>query len=237
MSRKIQIKDRRKQSRKQEDQLISEHNPDHFDIEPIQPLNDAQRHYLNSIKSNIITFGIGPAGSGKSYCAAGYAADMLRSKKIDKIILTRPAVEAGEKLGFLPGLLEEKLAPYLAPFMEIFYERLGRSFTEYLVKHGKITAGPLAFMRGSTFHDAIAICDESQNVSIVQMLMFLTRIGRNCKLIIDGDLQQKDIPGISGLQDAVHRLRGMKGVGVTDFTADDIVRHGIIKDILLRYQN
>ena len=235
MARQIKIKDRRKSARTQEDEYQTDQTNDYNEITPITPLNPAQKHYLNSIKTNIISFGIGPAGSGKSYCAAGYAADMLRAKKIDKIILTRPAVEAGEKLGFLPGLLEEKLEPYLAPFMEIFYERLGRSFTDYLVKHKRIEAGPLAFMRGRTFSNCIAICDESQNVTPGQMLMFLTRIGANCKVIIDGDPQQQDIPGLSGLMDAVHKLRGMANVGVTDFDVNDIVRSGIVRDVLVAY--
>ena len=237
MRQQVKSKDSRRNRRILDNSTLLDVVQDpHTEIPPLQPLNDAQRKYLNSIKSNTITFGIGVAGSGKSYCAAGFAADQLRERKIDKILLTRPAVEAGEKLGFLPGLLSEKLEPYLAPFMEIFYERLGKSQTEYLVKHGRIEAAPLSFMRGRSFKNCIAICDESQNLSRNQMLMFLTRIGQNCKVIIDGDPQQTDIPGTSGLLDAVHRLRGVPSIGVVYFTADDIVRSGIIKDILLRYQ-
>lgn len=168
-------------------------------LEPVQALTKAQGSYIKAILDNIITFGIGPAGTGKSYVAAGLAADMLREKKIDRIILTRPGVEAGEKFGFIPGELEEKYAPYIEPFRDILNERLGRSQVDYLIKHKRICAMPLAFMRGRTFKNCWAILDEAQNTTPGQMKLFLTRIGDNCKVIIDGDLEQKDIPSQSGL--------------------------------------
>jgi len=203
---------------------------------PLTPLTKNQKKYLNSFTNNIITFGIGEAGTGKSYCAAGYAANQLKEGKIDSIIITRPAVEAGESFGFLPGELSEKYLPYLEPFKSILNERLGVSYVEYLIKVGKILPSPLSFMRGKTFNDCVVILDEAQNTSPTQMKMFLTRIGKNCTVIIDGDPIQKDIRGISGLEDAVDRLQNLDSVGIVRFTINDIVRSGIIKDILLAYR-
>ena len=176
-------------------------------LEPIQALTKAQGAYITAILENVITFGIGPAGTGKSYVVAGLAVDMLREKKIDRILLTRPGVEAGEKFGFIPGELEEKYAPYIEPFRDIFNERLGRSQVDYLIKHKRICAMPLAFMRGRTFKNCWAILDEAQNTTPGQMKLFLTRIGDNCKVIIDGDIEQKDITTQSGLSDAVNNLK------------------------------
>jgi phosphate starvation-inducible PhoH-like protein len=205
-------------------------------IKPLRALTEAQGQYLCAIQTKQITFGIGPAGTGKSYCAVGFAADQLREKKIEKIYLTRPGVEAGESFGFLPGILEEKYAVYLDPVREILYKRLGKSATEYHIKRGNIAGKPLAFMRGSTFDDAIVILDEAQNCSVEQMKMFLSRIGQNCKFIIDGDGDQTDIKTKSGLMDAVQRLKHISDIGVVKFTIDDIVRNGLIKEILLSYQ-
>ncbi len=206
-------------------------------LEPIQALTKAQGAYMNAILDNIITFGIGPAGTGKSYVVAGLAADMLREKKIDRILLTRPGVEAGEKFGFIPGELEEKYAPYIEPFREIFNERLGRSQVDYLLKHKRICAMPIAFMRGRTFKNCWAILDEAQNTTPGQMKLFLTRIGDNCKVIIDGDIEQKDIPTQSGLTDAISRLKHTRKVGLVEFTVEDVVRSGIVKDIIKAYSN
>jgi len=206
-------------------------------LEPIQALTKAQGAYINAILDNIITFGIGPAGTGKSYVVAGLAADMLREKKIDRILLTRPGVEAGEKFGFIPGELEEKYAPYIEPFRDIFNERLGRSQVDYLIKHKRICAMPIAFMRGRTFKNCWAILDEAQNTTPGQMKLFLTRIGDNCKVIIDGDIEQKDIPTQSGLSDAVSRLQHTKKVGIVEFTVEDVVRSGIVKDIIRAYSS
>ena len=206
-------------------------------LEPIQALTKAQGAYINAILDNVITFGIGPAGTGKSYVVAGLAADMLREKKIDRILLTRPGVEAGEKFGFIPGELEEKYAPYIEPFREIFNERLGRSQVDYLIKHKRICAMPIAFMRGRTFKNCWAILDEAQNTTPGQMKLFLTRIGDNCKVIIDGDIEQKDIPTQSGLSDAVSRLKHTRKVGIVEFTVEDVVRSGIVKDVIKAYSS
>lgn len=204
-------------------------------LEPIRAITEAQGHYVCSILNNIVTFGIGPAGTGKSYVAAGLAADKLRDGEIDKIIITRPGVEAGESFGFLPGELEEKYAPYIEPFRDILNERLGKSHVEYLLKHKRIEAKPLAYMRGMTFKNAWIILDEAQNTTPAQMKLFLTRIGHNCTVIIDGDIAQTDIKGKSGLDDAVRRLAKVSRVGVVEFTPDDIVRSGIVKDIIAAY--
>lgn len=206
-------------------------------FEPIQAITKAQGAYINAILDNVITFGIGPAGTGKSYVVAGLAADMLREKKIDRILLTRPGVEAGEKFGFIPGELEEKYAPYIEPFRDIFNERLGRSQVDYLIKHKRICAMPIAYMRGRTFKNCWAILDEAQNTTPGQMKLFLTRIGDNCKVIIDGDIEQKDIPTQSGLSDAVTRLKHTRKVGIVEFTVEDVVRSGIVKDIIKAYSS
>jgi phosphate starvation-inducible PhoH-like protein len=200
-----------------------------------EALTEKQSQYLASIQKNTITFGIGCAGTGKSYVALMYAAQQLRKRKIQKLIITRPAVECGEKFGFMPGELDEKYGEYLTPMKSILNKALGHSYVEALFKNKTIEARPLAFMRGSTFENAIVILDEAQNVTPQSMLMFLTRIGTNCKVIINGDIKQSDIRGQSGLDDAVNRLRYVRDVDVTEFSADDIVRSGIVKDILKAY--
>jgi phosphate starvation-inducible PhoH-like protein len=203
---------------------------------PLKPLNTNQERYIKSIKTNTITFGIGSAGTGKSYIAASMAADMLKSRKIDKIIVTRPAVEAGEKLGFLPGFKEEKFEVYLDPVKSIFEERLGKSQAEYLIKRNIIEGKPMAYLRGQTFKNAFVLLDEAQNVSPGQMYLFLTRIGENCKVVVDGDVLQKDIPGRSGLQDAIDKLDNkLNDCKFIYFTIDDVVRSGIVRGIMELY--
>jgi len=204
---------------------------------PIVALSKSQKKYLNSFDTNIITFGVGVAGVGKSFCAASYAANQLKEGRVESIIITRPAVEAGESFGYLKGELKEKYEPYLAPFLSILNERLGVSYVEYLLKVGKIVTSPLAFMRGSTFNDCVVILDEAQNTTPTQMKMFLTRIGKNCTVIIDGDIEQQDVKGVSGLRDAINKLSSVKSVEVIYFGIEDIVRSGIVKDILIAYQN
>jgi phosphate starvation-inducible PhoH-like protein len=204
-------------------------------VRPLRALTEAQGAYAASIQDNIITFGVGPAGTGKSYVAAAMAADMLHDKEIDKIIITRPAVEAGESFGFLPGELEEKYAPYIDPFRDILNERLGKSYVEYLIKHNRIMAKPLAFMRGMTFKNCWAIFDEAQNATPGQMKLFLTRIGESCKVIVDGDCEQSDLTVQSGLTDALYRFRGMTNIGIVRFDINDIVRHGIVRDVIRAY--
>lgn len=203
---------------------------------PLQAKSNSQKKYMSAIKSATLTFGVGPAGTGKTYICGAIAAELLQNKTIDKIIITRPAVEAGEKLGFLPGEVEEKYEPYLTPFRDVLNERLGKTFVDYLVKTGRIEPAPLAYMRGRTFKDAIVILDEAQNVTPEQMKMFLTRIGENCKVIVNGDENQKDIPGPSGLTDAIKRISFIPSVQVVKFSSADIVRSGIVQEIIECYE-
>ena len=205
---------------------------------PLKALNSAQQKYINAIKNNCLTFGLGPAGTGKSYCAGALAAQALESGRIERIIFTRPAVEAGENLGFLPGKLEEKFAVYIDAFRDILNERLGKGVVEYCLRHGRIVGAPLAYMRGKTFNaSTFVILDEAQNVTPTQMKMFLTRIGEDCKVVVNGDTRQSDIRGPSGLEDAVERLRGLPGVYVHTFDKADSVRSGLVRQVLDRYEN
>jgi len=204
-------------------------------FEPIVVRNYAQGAYLDSLRRNQITFAIGPAGTGKSYIATAYAAEQLYYKKIDKIVVTRPAVEAEEELGFLPGDLNEKYAPYLAPIRDIFDKLLGKSFVEYCLKTGAIEPIPIGFMRGRTFDNAICLIDESQNSTPGQMKLILSRIGENCQYIIDGDVTQKDISGESGLTDAIRKLEHIPSVEVITFLNQDIVRSSLCKKIIQAY--
>lgn len=204
-------------------------------FDPIVARNYAQSAYLESIRRNQITFAVGPAGTGKSYIATAYAAEQLYYKKIDKLIITRPAVEAEESLGFLPGELEDKYAPYLAPVREILDRLLGKSFVEYCLKVGYIEPVPIGFMRGRTFENAVVLIDEAQNTTPNQMKLILSRIGENCKYIIDGDVTQKDIGGESGLADAIKRIGNIPGVDAVTFLNQDIVRSGLCKKIIQAY--
>ncbi|MEO9387032.1 MULTISPECIES: PhoH family protein [Chromobacterium] len=203
--------------------------------QPLQPRTERQRRYLGAMRESVITFGMGPAGTGKTYVCGAYAADELAAARITKIIITRPAVEAGEKLGYLPGELEDKYAPYLAPFRDVLDERLGKSHVDLLLKRGRIEASPLAYMRGRTFRDAFVILDEAQNTTPEQMRMFLTRIGENCRVVVNGDVRQQDIKGQSGLADAAARLGWIPQVSIVEFTAEDIVRSDIVSDIIQSY--
>jgi phosphate starvation-inducible PhoH-like protein len=182
--------------------------------EALKPLTETQRAYDVAIASHRIVFGIGPAGTGKTYVAAGRAAEELREGRIERIIVTRPAVEAGESLGFLPGDVNEKYEPYFRPVREAIEERLGSGTVEYYIKAGIIEARPLAYLRGSTLKNAIVILDEAQNTTPGQMKMFLTRIGKGARFIVNGDINQKDIACKSGLEDAVRRLTGLKHVAI-----------------------
>jgi len=204
-------------------------------IQSVKPLNFIQGAYLDAIKSNDIIFGIGSAGTGKTFIAATYAAEQLFYKKVDKIILTRPNIETGRGLGFLPGTLEEKYAPYLLPFDAIFSHALGRGFYEYALKSKTIEPTPLGFLRGTTFEDCIVLVDEAQNCTREEMKMLLSRIGRNCKMIFSGDTEQADIPN-SGLDDACDRLENIKGVEVIEFLDEDIVRSEMCKQIIMAYR-
>lgn len=201
---------------------------------PIEPLNPKQGKYLSAIRNSKLVFGLGPAGTGKTYIAGSAAAEMLESKQVEKIIITRPAVDAGESLGFLPGELEEKYEPYIAAFRDVLNERLGKTYVEYLLKIGRIEAQPFAYMRGRTFKNAVVILDEAQNATPEQMKLFLTRIGENCTVIVDGDESQADIKN-SGLMDAVKRLSYIPEVKVVQFGTADIVRSGLVQEIVEAY--
>lgn len=197
-----------------------------------------QQDYLDAIKENDIVFAIGSAGSGKTYVPTHYAAEQLYYKKVDKIIITRPAVAAcGEELGFLPGDLGEKFAPYLQPYMETFNELLGKSFVEYCLKVGSIEAIPLGFMRGRSFKNCIVLADEMENASPMQLKLILTRFGENCKMLINGDIEQRDIHENSGLEDAIGRLHHLDKVEVIKFREDDCIRSGTCREVLRCYRN
>lgn len=206
------------------------------DKNPLKPQNRTQDAYIDAIARHTLTFGLGPAGTGKTYISTVMAADYLRDRQYSRIIVTRPVVEAGESLGFLPGELEEKFDPYFDPVRQIFLQRLGEGSTEYYLRRKKITALPLAYMRGHTFEDSLVILDEAQNTTPGQMKLFLTRIGRNSKVIVNGDLLQKDIKGLSGLADAVQRLRHVRNIAVVEFQRADIVRSGLVQKIVEAYE-
>lgn len=205
--------------------------------QPLRAKNQAQQNYIHAIRNHALTFGIGPAGTGKSYCAGALAAEALESGRIERIIITRPAVETGENLGFLPGDLDQKFSVYIDAFRDILNERLGAGTVDYCLRHGRIVAAPLAYMRGKTFNSkTFVILDEAQNTSVAQMKMFLTRIGEDCKVVINGDLEQSDIKGPNGLADAIRRLDNLRGVHVHEFAREDIVRSGLVRDIMDRYE-
>lgn len=200
----------------------------------VKPINFIQEAYLNAIKHNSIVFGIGSAGTGKTFIPAAYAASELYHKRIEKIIITRPNIEVGRSLGFLPGTLDEKFIPYLKPFEKVFKRFLGNGFYEYALKTKTIDPQPLGFMRGDTFEDSIVLVDEAQNINATEMKMLLTRIGHNCKMVFSGDTSQADIHD-SGLDDAADRLEGIDGVEVVEFLDSDIVRSKMCKSIILAY--
>ena len=204
---------------------------------PLKCRTKAQSNYLQMLQSKPLVMGLGPAGTGKSYIAAIHACQELDAKRINQIIITRPAVEAEEKLGFLPGEIEEKMAPYFEPIRDIFEEYFGVGAVECMLKNKRIVVKPLAYMRGKTHRDCIVLLDEAQNTTPGQMQLILTRIGENCQMIIDGDTDQVDIQGLSGLVDALTRLEGMEQLGLQIFEENDIVRSGLCKEIVKRYRN
>jgi phosphate starvation-inducible protein PhoH and related proteins len=199
-----------------------------------KPKNQSQERYLNKIENNTITFGVGPAGTGKTFVAAMAASAAMRDKSVEKIIITRPVVEAGEQLGFLPGDLKEKYAPYVQPFVDALTRCMGSGHVEALLAHGKIEFLPLAFMRGHSWDNTFVVLDEAQNITQSQMKLFLTRIGNNTKVIVDGDLDQKDL-NVFGLDDAIQRLAKVPSVAIHEFTEADIVRSGIVRHIISAY--
>lgn len=203
-----------------------------------EPKNEAQAQYAEMINTQSLVFGIGPAGVGKSFVAGTIAAEMLLDGRVKRIIITRPICEAGEELGFLPGDMMEKVGPYAAPMISILERRLGASHVELLMKSKKIEFLPLAYMRGASIDDAVMILDEAQNTTPAQMKLFLTRMGEGSIMIIDGDPTQLDLaPGQkSGLVDGIVKTRGLDGVAIQTFTSDDIVRSGLVKAIVRRYE-
>ena len=206
-------------------------------IKKLEARTEAQAHYLIAMDSKQLTFGVGPAGTGKTYCCTRIGAQLLKDKKIQKLIVTRPAVEAGQGLGFLPGTIHEKFAPYFAPFRAVLDEVFGASHVDYLIKNGDIEIQPLEYIRGLTFDNCFVILDEAQNTTPGQMKLFLSRIGEYSTVVINGDTSQKDIQGLSGLEDAMNRLDGLRQVGIVEFTEDDIVRSGLCKEIIKRYRD
>lgn len=204
---------------------------------PIKPKTIGQKRYCNMIAENTITIGVGPAGTGKTYLAVAMAVTAFRSKQINRIILTRPAVEAGEKLGFLPGDLQSKVDPYLRPLYDALFDMLGAETYQKYVERGNIEVAPLAYMRGRTLDDSFIILDEAQNTTSEQMKMFLTRLGFNSKMVITGDITQIDLPrgAKSGLRDCTKILRNIDGIGSCTFDEKDVVRHRLVQDIIKAY--
>ena len=204
---------------------------------PLKAKTIGQRKYVDAIRKNDITFGIGPAGTGKTYIAVAMAASALKNKEVEKLILTRPAVEAGERLGFLPGDLQEKVDPYLRPLYDALYDILGRDAALRLKEKETIEVVPLAYMRGRTLDNSYIILDEAQNATKEQMKMFLTRMGFGSKLIITGDITQIDLPRgkRSGLVDAVHILSDVEGIEICRLTDTDVVRHPLVRRIVNAY--
>lgn len=205
----------------------------------IKPKTLGQKKYIDSIAKNTISFGVGPAGTGKTFLAVSMAVRAFKSHEINKIILTRPAVEAGEKLGFLPGDLQNKVDPYLRPLYDALFEMLGAETFARLQERGSIEVAPLAYMRGRTLDEAFVILDEAQNTSPEQMKMFLTRLGFNSKMVITGDITQIDLPNPyrSGLVEALKVLKNVNDIGINYFTEKDVVRHKLVQDIVKAYEN
>ena len=204
----------------------------------IYPRSATQAKYIQTMMKNEMVFGLGPAGTGKTYLAVALAVSMMLEGKIDKIILSRPAVEAGENLGFLPGDLKDKVDPYLRPLYDALYEMLPAEQVDKKLAIGEIEIAPLAFMRGRTLSNAFVILDEAQNTTPMQMKMFLTRLGENSRMVVNGDLSQVDLPRgvISGLRDAIDTLKNVPGIGSVTFSAADVVRHGLVAKIVKAYE-
>ncbi|MCM1165986.1 MAG: PhoH family protein [Lachnospiraceae bacterium] len=204
---------------------------------PIKPKTVGQKKYCDMIRKNTITFGVGPAGTGKTYLAVALAVTAFKQKQVQRIILTRPAVEAGEKLGFLPGDLQNKVDPYLRPLYDALFEMFGQEAFARLSEHGAIEVAPLAYMRGRTLDDSFIILDEAQNTTREQMKMFLTRLGFNSKMVITGDITQIDLPEAkkSGLIEALKVLRNVEDIAQNRFTEKDVVRHKLVQDIVKAY--
>jgi phosphate starvation-inducible protein PhoH and related proteins len=199
----------------------------------------AQDSYIRALKRHELVFGVGPAGTGKTWLAVAHAAQLFERKEVDRIILSRPAVEAGERLGFLPGDLREKVDPYLRPIYDALYDVMDARVVERALQTGEIEIAPLAFMRGRTLTNAAIILDEAQNTTTMQMKMFLTRLGENSRMIVTGDPSQVDLPNgqTSGLAEATKLLDGVDGVSLVKFTAEDVIRHELVARIVAAYES
>lgn len=205
---------------------------------PVKPKTLGQKKYCTAIEENTITFGIGPAGTGKTYLAVAKAVTAFRAKEVNKIILTRPAVEAGESLGFLPGDLQSKVDPYLRPLYDALFDMLGAENFQKCQERGSIEVAPLAYMRGRTLDDSFIILDEAQNTTPEQMKMFLTRLGFNSKMVVTGDITQIDLPSgkKSGLKKVMKILKNVDDIAMCRFTQKDVVRHKLVQDIIKAYE-
>ena len=205
---------------------------------PVRPKTLGQKKYVEAIEKNTVTLGVGPAGTGKTYLAVAEAVRAFKSKQVTRIILTRPAVEAGEKLGFLPGDLQQKIDPYLRPLYDALFDMLGAETFQKQQEKGAIEVAPLAYMRGRTLDDSFIILDEAQNTTKVQMKMFLTRLGFNSKMIVTGDVTQIDLPAgkESGLTDAMKVLKSVEDIAIVRFTQKDVVRHHLVQAIVKAYE-
>ena len=205
---------------------------------PIKAKTVGQQHYMRAIEKNTVTIGVGPAGTGKTYLAVAAAVAAFRERTINRIVLTRPAVEAGERLGFLPGDLQTKVDPYLRPLYDALYDMLGPETFQKYQERGSIEVAPLAYMRGRTLDDSFIILDEAQNTTSEQMKMFLTRLGFGSKIVITGDITQIDLPGdkTSGLKDAIRVLDGVKDIAICRLTSADVVRHALVQEIINAYE-
>lgn len=206
---------------------------------PVKPKTIGQKQYCAAIRKNTVTIGVGPAGTGKTYLAVAMAVTAFRAHEVNRIILTRPAVEAGEKLGFLPGDLQSKVDPYLRPLYDALFDMLGSETYQKYVERGNIEVAPLAYMRGRTLDDSFIILDEAQNTTPEQMKMFLTRLGFNSKMVITGDITQIDLPSgtRSGLNDVIKVLKNIEGIEHITFTGRDVVRHKLVQEIIKAYEN
>ncbi len=225
---------RAKSRNRRQQQYESYHQPY---VPEVKPRTFHQAAYIKSIRNHQLTFGIGPAGCGKTWLCAALSAHALMEHGAEKIVITRPVVEAEERLGFLPGNAEDKFAPYFAPFREVLEEFLGKGHVSGLMKAGRIEIAPLAYMRGRTFKNAWVVLDEAQNVTLGQMKLFLTRIGENARVIVNGDLRQSDVQGASGLRDALARLRHVPDIGIVEFDRTDVVRSGLVRNIVDAYES